>query len=230
VPAPAEPARRWGDLRLRVASAAVLAPAALACLLAGGWAWTLLVLAGAVGLGREWLRLAGHGGRPRWPVILVGLPWVAVPAAALLWLRDDPVAGRANVLFLVLVVWGSDIGAYLTGRWLGGRRLAPRISPGKTWSGALGGLLAATLVGWLAAAVMGPSGVRAAPVAAALGVLAQCGDLMESAVKRRFGVKDSGGLIPGHGGLLDRLDGLLAAAPAAWVMALALGRGGVLWQ
>ena len=126
----------------------------------------------------------------------------------------------------------SDIGAYLVGRWIGGPRLAPRISPGKTWSGAVGGLLAAVAAGLLAAHVLsdaaGLARVRWSPPL--LGVVAQAGDLLESFVKRRLEVKDSGHLIPGHGGLFDRLDGVLAAAPAAALLALTLGRGVVLWQ
>ena len=142
-------------------------------------------------------------------------------------------AGRANLLFLLLLVWASDIGAYLVGRPIGGPRLAPRISPGKTWSGAVGGLLAAVLVGVVAALPTAPTPplvARAACSPALLGVVAQAGDLAESCVKRHFGVKDSGRLIPGHGGLLDRLDALLAVALAASLLALMQGRGVVLWR
>jgi phosphatidate cytidylyltransferase len=150
---------------------------------------------------------------------------------ALVWLRDDPVAGRADILFLVLTVWAGDIGAYLVGRWIGGPRMAPRISPGKTWSGAAGGLIGGCLCG-LAVAHLSPAPStdwRVIAVAALLGVTAQAGDLLESLIKRGFGVKDSGRTIPGHGGLLDRLDGLLIAAPVAALLALAVGRGVVLW-
>ncbi len=212
-------ARRWADLRLRVLSAAVLAPLALACLWSGGWAWRGLVLLAALGMLHEGRRMR-LGAAPG----LAGAAWVVLAAAAFMWLRSDATAGRGNVLFVVVVVWASDIGAYLAGRLIGGRRLAPRISPGKTWSGAAGGLLAAILVG--AGAGRLPGGA----VAAALAVVGQLGDLAESAAKRRAGVKDSGALIPGHGGLLDRLDGLLAAGPVAAVLALALGPGVALWQ
>lgn len=161
-----------------------------------------------------------------------GVLYIGIGAVALIWLRqgaDD--AGRANVLFLVLVVWCSDIGAYAVGRWLGGPRLAPRLSPSKTWAGAGGGLMAAIVAGQFAAGLLSsaPWG-KAAVIAGSLGVAAQAGDLLESAIKRHFGVKDSGRLIPGHGGLLDRLDGLLAAAPAAAAWAVIMGRGGFLWQ
>jgi phosphatidate cytidylyltransferase len=162
---------------------------------------------------------------------VAGLAFVLVAAVALLVLRADPVAGRPNVLFLLCVVWSNDVGAYLLGRWLGGPRLAPHISPGKTWSGAAGGLFVAIAAGVLAAHVLSdvPSW-RAVPAAALLAVVAQGGDLLESFVKRRLEVKDSGHLIPGHGGLFDRLDALLAAAPVAALLSLILGRGVVLWQ
>jgi phosphatidate cytidylyltransferase len=172
---------------------------------------------------------------------------------ALLWLRGDPAAGRANLLFLFLLIWASDIGAYLAGRLIGGPRLAPLISPGKTWSGAAGGIAAALAVGWGAAWILpmaGPMGAHLggqtggqagghmgpgdpawiAAVALGLCVIGQLGDLAESWAKRRFGVKDSGALIPGHGGLLDRLDALIAVAPFAALLAFYLGRGVLFWQ
>jgi len=229
VPAPAEsvPAEpvtqaggnRWGDLRRRVVSAAVLAPLALACLWLGGWAWRVLILLALLGMLDEWRRLRLPGG-----LGVAGAAWTVLAAAAFIWLRADPIVGRGNVLFVVVLVWLTDIGAYLAGRLIGGRRLAPRISPGKTWSGAAGGLLAAALLGFGAGRAAG------AAVAVSLSVLAQLGDLAESAAKRRAGVKDSGTLIPGHGGLLDRLDGMLAAGPAAALLALMFGPGVALWQ
>jgi phosphatidate cytidylyltransferase len=231
MPMAERPSSRWADLGTRMLSAIVLAPIALACVWIGGIAFTLVVVAVMAGLAIEWLRLCR---RPAGMVLLcpAGLAYVALAGAALLWLRDDPVAGRSDVLFLLLIVWAGDIGAYLVGRWLGGPRLAPLISPGKTWSGSLGGLLAAVAVGLLAAHFLsdGASAWRAVLIAAILGVVAQAGDLLESFVKRRLEVKDSGTLIPGHGGLFDRLDGVLAAAPVAALLAFALGRGVVLWQ
>jgi phosphatidate cytidylyltransferase len=225
---------RWADLSTRVLSAAVLAPVALVCVWVGGIAFTLVVAAVMLGLAFEWLALCRlPASRSAAPLLCpAGLAYVALAGAALLWLRADPVAGLANIMFLLFTVWASDIGAYLVGRWLGGPRLAPRISPGKTRSGALGGLIAAIAVGLLAAHFLSDAATiwRAALVAAVLGIVAQVGDLLESFVKRRLEVKDSGHLIPGHGGLFDRLDGILAAAPVAAVLALALGRGVVLWQ
>jgi phosphatidate cytidylyltransferase len=261
---------RWGDLRKRVLSAALLGPLALACLWLGAWWWTALLAVAAVGLALEWVvlcrgRLAGAGaavpafvlaagaaalaGREglglvalvagflaAWLVgrrasLAAGIPYLGLAMVALAWLRSDGGAGRDNVVFLILIVWASDIGAYLAGRTIGGPKLAPRISPSKTWAGAAGGLIAAVLVGAAAAeALAGGALVRIVPVAAALGLAAQAGDLFESALKRHYGVKDSGQLIPGHGGLLDRLDGVLAAAPVAALLALGIGRGVVLWQ
>ncbi|HUC60891.1 MAG TPA: phosphatidate cytidylyltransferase [Alphaproteobacteria bacterium] len=149
--------------------------------------------------------------------------YVGVPSVAMVWLRGD--FGVDVALWLFLAVWATDVGAYAAGRTIGGPQLAPRVSPNKTWSGLAGGILAAALVG----AAMGYGRVELAPLvalSAALAIVAQLGDLAESAVKRRFKVKDASGLIPGHGGLLDRVDGLLAAAPMVALVEL-VARGGV---
>jgi phosphatidate cytidylyltransferase len=235
VPALPDPrALRWADLGLRAASAAVLAPLALFCVWLGGTAFTLLVLAAMLGLTIEWLLLC-RGRTNRWGGALLlpgGLGYVLLATAGLLWLRADMSVGFDNTLFLLLIVWSSDIGAYLVGRLFGGPRLAPLISPGKTWSGACGGLLAAVAAGLLAAHLLTGAGLlwRPAFVAAGLSIIAQAGDLLESFVKRRLEVKDSSHIIPGHGGLFDRLDGVLSSAPIAALLALTLGRGVVLWQ
>ncbi|MGA9009357.1 MAG: phosphatidate cytidylyltransferase, partial [Xanthobacteraceae bacterium] len=120
------------------------------------------------------------------------------------------------LLFLFAVVWATDIFAYLVGRSIGGPLLWPRLSPNKTWSGAFGGFLGGVAAGVAVAyASGGTRGAVAGALAFALSLVAQCGDLFESAIKRRFGVKDTGHLIPGHGGVMDRLDGFLVAALAA---------------
>lgn len=153
----------------------------------------------------------------------LGVAYLAAACLAFLWLRAEPDVGRAVVLWLVAVVWATDTGAYLVGRTLGGPKLAPSISPGKTWAGLFGGVGAAALVGLFVVVLRG-QGNAAALVGAsmALALVAQVGDLFESSLKRRFGAKDSSDLIPGHGGLLDRIDGLLAAAlalaGAVWLM------------
>ena len=161
-----------------------------------------------------------------------GALYIGAGYLALLVLRNTP-RGFADVLLVVLVVWACDIGAYMFGRLFGGPRLAPKLSPSKTWSGAAGGLACGICAGIAVASGFGtPARVllTAALVAAALSVTSQAGDLLESALKRRFGKKDSGHIIPGHGGLLDRLDGLIAAAPAAWVLSLLCVPGGTLWD
>jgi phosphatidate cytidylyltransferase len=160
-----------------------------------------------------------------------GLPYIALAGFAVSWLRATPgsEAGLFNLLWLFGVVWGTDTAAYVVGRTVGGPKLARTISPGKTWSGAVGGLLGAAAVGAGLALAAGVQPFAVVAASLALSVVAQAGDLAESAVKRRFGVKDSGSIIPGHGGLFDRADALLAAAPA---MALTLYFVGVdaLWR
>jgi len=220
---------RWADLRLRALSAIILAPLALACIWLGGWPFAALMLLAAIGMTVEWTQMV-RTGRGAAGFLAGGTLYILLAGAALYWLRADPAVGRANVVFLLCLVWASDIGAYVAGRSIGGPRLAPRISPGKTISGACGGLAAAVLVGLIAATCSNTDLVIAALVAAILGMVAQAGDLAESYAKRRFGVKDSGRLIPGHGGLLDRVDALLAVALAAAVLALIDGRGEVLWR
>jgi phosphatidate cytidylyltransferase len=131
------------------------------------------------------------------------------------------------VLWLLIVVWSTDTAAYLVGRRVGGLRLAPSISPGKTWSGLTGGVIGASVASVLTAWALGSERLaHAAGLGAIFAILAQLGDLAESALKRRAGVKDSGWLIPGHGGVLDRVDGLLLTAP---VLALLIGAGAWSW-
>ena len=151
-------------------------------------------------------------------------------------LRSDPQMGFAALAFLFATVWATDIFAYLTGRSLGGPLLAPRLSPKKTWTGAVGGLAGGVVAGSLVAyASAGTSPVAAGVLALILSIAAQGGDLLESSVKRRFGAKDTSALIPGHGGVMDRVDGFLVAALIATVIgalrfgAAASARGLLLW-
>lgn len=175
-------------------------------------------------------RLRPEGERPS-RLFAFGVLYIGIFALSMVELRHDNEAGRANVLFVFMVVWACDIGAYLAGRAIGGPKLWPAVSPNKTWSGALGGLAAAVLVGLGTSQVLAPGGVGLAMlIAAVLGVASQAGDLMESAIKRHFKVKDTSSLIPGHGGLLDRVDGVMAAAPVAMLIAFAAGQGHPLWR
>ncbi len=132
--------------------------------------------------------------------------------------------GRIFIFFLFFTVWGTDIGAYFAGRRLGGPKLWPRVSPKKTWSGAIGGLIIGAIIGCALVWAAGYDQIlNWFVLAVVLSVISQAGDLLESSVKRKFGVKDSGTIIPGHGGLMDRVDGLVAAAIGAAVMGLAMG-------
>ena len=177
--------------------------------------FALLLVVGFGGVVWEWAAMC----RRRPVPLTLGVVYAAAGLVALWLVRLD--FGTRGLFFVLVVVWCSDIGAYVAGRLLGGPRLAPSVSPGKTWSGAAGGLVAATAGG----IVIAGSGHWAALGAAVLGIASQLGDLGESALKRYYGVKDSGQMIPGHGGMLDRLDGLLAAGLVAGLAAVSLGAG-----
>jgi phosphatidate cytidylyltransferase len=173
----------------------------------------------------ECLRLT----RRRPAMRLVAIAYVLAAIVTLLWLRHQPALGRETILWIVCCTWATDIGAYVVGRSAGGARLAPRISPGKTWSGLVGGMawsaVASAAFGY--ALGLGQT-VPLAIVGALLAVVGQVGDLLESGLKRLAGVKDSGTLIPGHGGLLDRVDGLVAILLAIGLVRL-VGDGGWPW-
>jgi phosphatidate cytidylyltransferase len=155
-----------------------------------------------------------------------GLPYAGAIGIAPIALRSDSEFGFVAVMFLFAVVWATDITAYFLGRMVGGPKLLPRVSPKKTWSGALSGLAAAVLAAIAVAKLAGLSGLLSvALVAAFLSSVAQAGDLFESQLKRSFGAKDSSHLIPGHGGLMDRLDGFVFAATVAALIGIL--RGGV---
>jgi phosphatidate cytidylyltransferase len=173
-----------------------------------------------VGVAAVAIFFAGDKGFSR-PWAIGGLIYAALPAAALMWLRSDAELGATAVIYLFAVAWTTDTAAYAGGRLIGGPKLAPRISPKKTWSGLLAGILAPALVGYIAATLLKTGApLRLALVSMVLAIACQLGDLLESWVKRRFGAKDSSQLIPGHGGLLDRIDGLMMAAVLAGLIAL----------
>jgi phosphatidate cytidylyltransferase len=193
-------------------------PAAFAALALG----TGAVAALAPSQGRIWLA--------------AGIPYSGAIAMAPVVLRRDPGYGFLAIIFLFAIVWGTDTAAYFIGRAIGGPKLMPQVSPQKTWSGALAGTAAAILAGVIVAGAGGLAGLFAiAVLAALLSMLAQAGDLFESFLKRKFGAKDTGRLIPGHGGLMDRLDGFAAAGLIAALIGIARGgletpgRGLLVW-
>jgi phosphatidate cytidylyltransferase len=151
-----------------------------------------------------------------------GVLYAGLSGISLVAIRGDNQVGLMATLFIFAVVWGTDILAYFVGRAIGGPKLAPRISPGKTWSGAIGGTIAGVVAASaLTAAVFSQFTIWTTVIALVLSVASQIGDLFESFIKRRFGVKDSSHLIPGHGGVMDRVDGLVFACFAAFLLTLA---------
>jgi phosphatidate cytidylyltransferase len=150
----------------------------------------------------------------------LGVLYVGVPSIMLVMLRSDASYGFAAVIMILVVVWAVDTAAFLGGRGIGGPKLWPSISPNKTWAGFFSGVLAGVLAGGLIGVALGAPLAHALPVSLLLGMVSQGGDLAESALKREFGVKDSSLLIPGHGGFLDRLDGVVAAATMAGLIGL----------
>jgi phosphatidate cytidylyltransferase len=167
--------------------------------------------------------------------VVTGFGYAAAAELASVLLRLDPVEGWTALMLVLLVVWVTDIGGYFAGRGIGGPKLWPRVSPNKTWAGAIGGFAASLAVAWgFSAFGLGKTSALLL-LGAVLSIASQLGDLFESAVKRRFGVKDSGHIIPGHGGLLDRLDGFVAAVVLAAVFGFlrggvdGVGRGLMIW-
>ena len=211
------------NFQVRVLSAVVLLPPVVAAAYYGRPWFDLLVVVFAAAMMWEWVVMAGR--QALW--LVVGAVYILAACYVLHDLRGATAGGRDVLFFVFVVTWTTDTGAYLTGRAFGGPKLAPRVSPSKTWSGAAGGLLfgvgAGILLWWL---LRDAADFAVAGVAAAASVACQLGDLLESAAKRHFAVKDSGNLIPGHGGILDRVDGLLAAALAVGIGAAIAGWSG----
>jgi phosphatidate cytidylyltransferase len=223
---------------LRLISTILLVPPALAAIWFGRPYFEVMVFVVSAIAVYEWFRVTTTASLPvdrqpnRAGWLVFGIAYIAAAAGSLIQLRSDALDGRAFVVELFVIVWATDIGAYLVGRSVGGPKLAPAISPNKTWSGAFGGLACAVVAALVAARVMNiaQSDAIVAFAAATVSVASQVGDLLESWWKRRFHVKDSGHLIPGHGGILDRIDGVLLASPVAaaghWVMQ----GGGMPWK
>lgn len=230
------PAKR-GDLGGRTASAVVMLVLAGVALWAGGWFWTAFVALVALGVLWEWHLMAKAitASSARCVLLLIGgAVYVGVAGFALWHFRNAPDLSHNGiwlVLGLVLPVIATDVGAYFAGRAIGGPKIAPSISPSKTWAGLGGGMIASGAVSaGLYVAVrstseLGPSNILAlVGLGMVIAVVAQAGDFLESWMKRRAGMKDSGKLIPGHGGLFDRVDGLLAVAFIVGALVLVAGR------
>ena len=196
------------ELLVRIISGLVMIGVALAAAFEGGDFFALLVAAVATAMFWEWWTLTRSWG-PRWTV--GGFVYALLPAISLLWIRERDARGVDLLLWVFIVTWATDIGAYFVGRAIGRTKHAPLISPGKTVEGLIGGVIAAALLGgaWVIYLDLSRVLLILAPLFA---LAAQGGDLFESWIKRRVGVKDSGHWLPGHGGLLDRLDGLVPVA------------------
>ncbi|MBX9827081.1 MAG: phosphatidate cytidylyltransferase [Xanthobacteraceae bacterium] len=220
-----------GHDRNSVLTVGAAALAGAAAVLTVGWFGIAIALVALGGFG-----IAGLASQVRRGWCVAGLVYAAALLIAPVLLRHDGTFGFAAILFLFVIVWLTDIAAYFAGRAIGGPKLMPRVSPKKTWSGAIGGGIAAVVGGVLLARQFGITGIAAiAVVALVLSVVSQAGDLFESAVKRRFNAKDASQLIPGHGGLMDRLDGFVTAAGAGALVGLLHGglnapaRGLMVW-
>lgn len=210
------------ELALRSLTGLVMIGAALLAEWLGGTVFAIFVAAAATAIYYEWSRLVKGWGLA-WN--LAGFLYALVPALALLWVREraglpQGAKGFELVLWAFIVTWSADIGAYFTGRTFGGPKLAPSISPNKTISGLVGGVIAASLLGgiWAQATGLSWHWLLLGPLFA---LASAGGDLFESWLKRQAGVKDSGALIPGHGGVLDRLDGLIPVAALTGLAVLA---------
>lgn len=223
-----KPARRnvFRDLRPRIATGVILATVTFIALWQGDIVFTVFVALCAVIMLYEWRGLTA----PLNPFMtLLGIPYILLPCFSLIGLRmlqftDHPLSFWPT-LYVIAVVAATDTGAYISGRCIGGPKLAPSISPKKTWSGLLGGMSSGVVVSYLLSSeLVIPSNLpEAIAVGMIVAVVSQMGDLFESWIKRKAGVKDSGTLLPGHGGLLDRVDGLLFAAPVYFGICLMVG-------
>ncbi len=218
----------------RILSALVMAPIAVLAIWLGSPYFDALVILVGIAAVIEWYRLISgdRGDGPEFVWVLPGLVYIAVPCLVLVWLRQIEPEGLAFVIWFCVVLWATDIGAYFAGRSIGGPKLAPKISPNKTWAGFFGGILLAVVSSLVLHEFFNPV-MRVSDLVLAcilLSIVGQLGDLFESWVKRKLGVKDSGALIPGHGGVLDRIDAILLSAPVAGLIAIFFQIGEVPWK
>lgn len=212
-----ETARTSSDLKVRFLSAIVMLALAGGAVYAGGWTFGAFAVLVAIAAFREWYFLSEKLASTRTAALLwigAGLIYIGTAAACLIFVREK--IGIAGVVAIIGTVVATDVGAYFTGRTLGGPKIAPRISPSKTWSGLMGGMvLAGLFAAFNPGQLFHDYPVALFVVGAILAIVAQAGDFLESGMKRKAGVKDSGSLIPGHGGVLDRVDGMLPVAIVA---------------
>lgn len=222
---PKQPVNGSG-LWVRIFSACILIPPVIAAIYFGYPVFHILIVIAVGFMAWEWIGLCDR--KPAWMVF--GLFYIGAPSYALVHIRAYPELGFETVLWVFILVWAADTGAYAAGRMIGGPKLAPQISPNKTWSGLIGGVSAAGAVGFIASLVLDRQNViPLVMVSACLGLLSQGGDLLESWVKRKFNRKDAGSIIPGHGGVLDRVDGLLAASLGAAVFGFFIKGSALTW-
>lgn len=215
------------DLPLRILTGTLLASLVLICLIQGELVFTLFVALCAIVMVHEWRGITSRLNRK---IVALGIPYILLPCISLIGLRIMyfPELSTLSIwptLYVIAIVAATDTGAYIAGRAIGGPKLAPKISPGKTWAGLIGGMGCAVLasVAFQDYVILPNSLTGAIAVGMVLAIVSQLGDLFESWIKRRAKVKDSGTLLPGHGGLLDRVDGLLFAAPVYFLMNLLAG-------
>jgi phosphatidate cytidylyltransferase len=211
-------------MKIRFLSALVMAIFVLSAIWIGSPYFEALVgLIGCLAI-MEWYKLILVN-RPKFPNIIFmcfGVVYVLTPCLILVWLRNNGSHGLYFIIWFFVVIWSTDIGAYLFGKCIGGAKLAPKISPNKTWAGFFGGIFSAVMVTWCLYFLFFPmtSLFTYFMGCVIISVVGQIGDLLESWCKRRLGVKDSGKLIPGHGGVLDRVDSILLSTPIAGFVAI----------
>jgi phosphatidate cytidylyltransferase len=217
----------------RVLSALVLAPIAIAAVYFGGWLFAAFWAIAAAAVLWEWIGLVGLR---NYAWVFAGVLYALAMFLAPVVLREDAQFGMTTIFLLFAIVWTTDIVGYFAGRAIGGPKLAPSISPKKTWSGAIAGLIVAVLIVVLATRFVPQAKIGVLVILTiVLSIVSQAGDLAESALKRRFDAKDASQIIPGHGGVMDRLDGFWAAALCAAIIGVAhggfpeAGRGLLVW-
>lgn len=219
---------------IRILSSLVLVPIALGAIWLGSPYFGALITLGGVLAATEWWRLMANVRIINLNLFwkMFGLIYIAIPCFILIWLRNIEPLGFQFVIWFFAVIWANDIGAYFIGKSIGGPKLAPYISPNKTWAGSIGGIVLALFISFalnqFSSIEFETWGLIIACIL--VSIFGQLGDLLESWVKRKLGIKDSGSLIPGHGGVLDRIDAILMGAPLMWLIVIVFQLGGLSWK